>query len=52
MLAEILPALDDLPVILVFLSLSAFSRLSNVAKWLVTVAMFALSCNSLFASVN
>ena len=47
MLVDILPALDDLPVILVDLSLSAFSRLSRVAKRLVTVAMSALSCNSL-----
>jgi len=48
---EILPALADLPVILVDLSLSAFSRLSNVAKWFVTAAMSALSCNSLLVSV-
>jgi len=43
-LTDILPALDDLSVILVDLSLSAFSRLSRVAKWLVTVATLALSC--------
>jgi len=49
---EILSALADLPVILVDLSLSAFSRLSNVARWLVTAAMSALSCNSLLVSVN
>jgi len=51
-LVDILPALDDLPVILVDLSLSAFSRLSRVAKWLLTVARSALSCNSLLVSVN
>jgi len=49
---EILPDLADLQVILVDLSLSAFSVLSNVAKWLVTAAMPALSCNSMLASVN
>ena len=47
MLAEILPDLADLPVILVDLSLSAFSRLSNVVKWLVKVKMSAQSCISL-----